>query len=202
MKDITTNLFRVKGETYTPSCSLLLVAQPFMKEAYFNHGVVSLIDYIPSEGATGVVLNNRTEFVLPDLLDGISSECDVPVYCGGPVGQDRLFFIHTLGPDIIPKARRFAPGLYVGGDFDAVREYINASYPVEGAIRFFVGYCTWDAGQLEQELRKEEWAQAPAPESPALMLFDSGDRYWHRTVRSLGSAYRSWTLMPRNVSCN
>ena len=202
MKDITTNLFKVKSKPSIPNCGNLLVAEPFTKEAYFNHGVVSLLDYVPSEGATGVVMNNRTEFMLPELLEGVSPKVDIPVFCGGPIGQDRIFFLHTLGSDIIRGSRRYAPGIYVGGDFEAIVEYVNSGYPVEGAVRFFVGYSAWDEGQLEKELGDERWVLTQAPLQASLLLTGTGDRYWHRTVRSLGSLYRSWTLLPRNVEAN
>lgn len=202
MKDITTNLFKVKSPAHRPTCGGLLIAEPFMKESYFNHGVVSIIDYIPDEGATGVVMNNRTEYMLDELLDGIHTDADIPVFCGGPLGQDRLYFIHTLGPDIIPQARAYAPGLFVGGEFDAIIAYINAGYPTEGNVRFFVGYSNWVEGQLEREIEQESWAQAPMPVPPSELLRNAGDSYWHRRVASLGSAYRSWTLIPRNVTNN
>lgn len=109
MKDITTNLFRVKSPSQAPTAGGLLVAEPFMREGYFNHGVVSLIDYVPDEGATGVVMNNRTEYLLGELLEGIETKARIPVFCGGPLGQDRLYFLHTLGSDIIPNARSYAP---------------------------------------------------------------------------------------------
>lgn len=202
MKDITTNLFRVKSQIQLPAVGGLLVAEPFLRESYFNHGVVSLIDYQPGEGATGVVMNNRTEYHLSELLDGVEHRQDIPVFCGGPLGQDRLYFLHTLGSEIIPEAREYTSGIYVGGDFDAVISYINAGYPIDGCVRFFIGYSNWAEGQLEREIRQENWALAPLPESSTELLQSAGDRYWHRVVRSLGPAYRSWTLMPRNVSAN
>ena len=202
MKDITTDLFKVSVPTHRPVCGGLLVAEPFMKEPDFNHGVVSLVDYVPDEGATGVVMNNRTEYMLDELLDGIDSTTRIPVFCGGPVGQDRLFFIHTLGSEIVKGARRYAPGLYVGGDFDAVIDYVNAGYDTEGIVRFFVGYSNWVEGQLEKEIRKDSWAQAPSPANPAELLTLAGDAYWHRAVGKLGSAYRSWTLIPRHAGNN
>lgn len=202
MKDITTDLFKVSVTAHRPVCGGLLVAEPFMKEPYFNHGVVSLVDYVPEEGATGVVMNNRTEYMLDELLDGIDPSTSIPVFCGGPVGQDRLFFIHTLGSEIVKGARLYAPGLYVGGDFDAVIEYVNAGYDIEGALRFFVGYSNWVEGQLEREIKKDSWAQAPSPANPAELLTLAGDSYWHRTVGKLGSAYRAWTLIPRHAGNN
>lgn len=202
MKDITTNLFRVKSSSQPPAVGGLLVTEPFMHESYFNHGVVSLIDYVPDEGATGVVMNNRTEYQLNELLEGIETRIQIPVFCGGPLGQDRLYFLHTLGSEIIANARRYAPGIYIGGDFDAIISYVNAGYPVDGAVRFFIGYSNWAEGQLEREIRRENWAIAPPPACASDLLRTVGDSYWHRTVRSLGPAYRAWTLLPRNVSAN
>lgn len=202
MKDITTDLFKVNMPTHKPVIGSMLIAEPFMKERYFNHGVVSLVDYVPDEGATGVVLNNRSEYMLDELLDGVDPTTKVPVFCGGPVGQDRLYFIHTLGPEIVRGTRMYAPGLYVGGDFDSVIEYVNAGYDTEGIVRFFVGYSNWVEGQLEREIKKESWAQAPAPANIADLLRGAADSYWHRAVASLGSAYRSWTLIPRHAGNN
>ena len=203
MKNLANSLFHVAViDDSAPRCGGLLVAEPFLAETHFNHGVVSIIDYDPDEGATGVVMNNRTEYMLSELLDGVSSDADRPVYCGGPLGLDRLFFIHNLGPYIIPDGRRYADGLYVGGDFDAVLDYINSGYSAEGAVRFFIGYSSWTRGQLEREIHDGTWAKAPMPRSTAMLLSGSADSYWHRMVRTLGEAYRPWLLLPRNPSHN
>ena len=140
-----------------------------MKECCFNHAVVSIIDYVSTEGATGVVMNNRTEYLLGELLDGVEAQEDIPVFCGRP--SDRTGFTSsTLGPDIVPRARRYAPGLYVGGDFDSIIGYINQGYPAEGAVRFFVGYSTWCEGQLDRELGQDTWALGIQPLHPSDML--------------------------------
>ena len=185
-----------------PACGSLLVAEPFLKDKFFRHGVVSVIDYLPREGATGVVMNHRTDYKLHELLDNVDIKTHVPVFCGGPLGQDRLFFLHSLGPDIVPDAREYAPGLYVGGDFDTIINYVNAGYATEGNVRFFIGYSNWVKGQLEQELDDAVWAAAPAPENAGSILTSSGDSYWHRAVRGLGEQYRPWSLIPCDAVYN
>ena len=203
MKNLANGLFHVVAiDERAPRCGGLLVAEPFLKESYFNHGVISIIEYASDEGATGVVMNNRTEYMLSELLDGVSPEADQPVYCGGLLGLDRLYFIHTLGPDVIPDGRPIGNGLYVGGDFDSVIEYINSGYPADGNIRFFIGYSSWGAGQLEREIREGTWAQAPLPSEPQKLLEGNADPYWHRNVRALGEAYRPWQLLPRYPAYN
>lgn len=203
MKDLSTLLqFKVASSNDKPRCGSILVAEPFLKESYFRHGVISIIDYLSSEGATGVVMNNPADYTLSELLDGLTVDYDIPVYCGGPLGRDRLFFVHTLGENIIPGAREFAPGLYLGGDFDTIINYINSGYAIDGYVRFFVGYSCWAAGQLERELSSHNWVEAPAPDDPMELLCDNSDRYWHKCVRSLGDAYRSWSIIPRIPELN
>lgn len=203
MKNLANGLFHIVTiDERAPQCGGLLVAEPFLKDSYFSHGVVSLIDYLPEEGATGIVMNKRTDYMLSDLLDGIQPGTDLRVFCGGPLGLDRIYFVHSLGSDIVPGAREYSPGLYVGGDFDAVLDYINCGFDTEGAIRFFIGYSNWTPGQLEREIREGTWAQAPGPLSEDELLRGEADSYWHRAVRTLGSTYRPWQLLPHDASLN
>jgi len=180
----------------------LLVAEPFSDESYFSHAVVSLIDYDAAGGAMGVVLNNLTDSKLSEMLDDMPVHVDVPVFCGGPLALNRLFFLHTLGDSIIPRARQYMPGVYVGGDFEAMLDYINSGYEVEGVVRFFVGYSGWEEGQLESEIAGGCWAVGDAPERVAELLCGSGDAFWHKAVKNLGATYRAWRLVPRSVFVN
>jgi putative transcriptional regulator len=158
MKDLDTLLFKVRSTLGKPRCGSLLMAAPFVNDVKFRHSVVSIIDYVATEGATGVVLNNPTGYTLAELLDDESVGGDVPVYRGGPIGQDRLFFLHNLGTAIIPGAREYSPGMFVGGDFDAVISYLRSGYASDGYIKFFIGYCSWADGQLENEIGQAHWA--------------------------------------------
>ena len=202
MKNIPTELFRLTAHEGDVRRGDLLVAEPFLSESYFNRAVIALIDYDKDEGATGVVLNNCTPYTLSDVLDGVAAAADVPVYCGGPLGQDRLFFVHTLGPAVIEGAREFAPGIYVGGDFDAIVDYVNSGYATEGTVRFFIGYSSWVKGQLEEEMAGSVWAVARMPFDAREVLSGTGASFWHSTVRALGEAYRPWRLVPKDIHAN
>lgn len=179
----------------------LLVSEPFLEESYFRHAVISLIRCSPSTGAMGLVLNNRLDLSLHEVLDGMDRH--VSLYCGGPLSQDRLFFIHTLGPTIIPDAQPYAPGLWVGGDMDTALAYVKAGYPLKGHIRFFIGYSGWDAGQLTEELQGHVWAVGtPGLMDATTLLSLSDDTLWHAAVRALGPFYRNWQLHPVNPPMN
>lgn len=202
MKDLDTLLFKVRLTLDKPRCGSLLMEAPFVNDVKFRHSVVSIIDYVATEGATGVVLNNPTGYTLAELLDDESVGGDVPVYRGGPIGQDRLFFLHNLGTAIIPGAREYSPGMFVGGDFDAVISYLRSGYASDGYIKFFIGYCSWADGQLENEIGQAHWAILDTLPPSGVLLCGTGDSMWHAMVRRLGEDYRSWQLVPANPKAN
>ena len=186
---------------HTPAPGALLVSEPFLHEEYFNHAVIALVEYEPNGGAMGVVLNNVSDYSLQDLVEGVTVKEPVPVYCGGPMAADRLFFIHTLG-DIIPGTQPLGNGLWIGGEFDPMLSIINDRYELEGNIRFFLGYSGWSDGQLEEELSRNVWAVSPMSGSGHELLKGDGDAHWHRAVRSLGTDFRGWLYHPQNPMVN
>lgn len=203
MKDLSTSILKIR--TVRPSAiapGSLLVAEPFLTEEYFNHGVVTLVDYSAEEGALGLVMNNPTGHMLDEFIEGVSEQSKVPVFCGGPVGPDRMVFMHTLGETVFEGAQEFAPGLYLGGDFDSAVDYVNSGYPLDGVIRFFIGYSGWGTGQLNDEIDNDTWAVTDAPAKLSMLLSGSDDAYWHRFVRHMGEPYRAWRFFPREVNAN
>ena len=194
-------LFNIDISTGTqPEPGSLLIAEPFLHEDYFNHAVISLIDYEKGGTAMGVVLNNPTDYKLQELIEGITIEQPIPVFCGGPMSDDRLYFLHTLG-DLVPDTRELSPGLWVGGDFGAIASIVNDGYPIDGNIRFFIGYSGWSERQLDNEISEKVWA-VTTPADPHQMLRAKGDDLWHSSVRKLGADFRGWLYHPQNVMSN
>ena len=202
MKNIDTSFLRVSTLKSAVRAGDLLVAEPFLNETWFNRGVISIIDHSDDEGTTGVVLNAPITIPLQEVLDGITREDPVTVYCGGPLSHDRIYFVHTLGPEIIPNARQYASGLWIGGDFEAATDYINEGYPTDGLIRFFIGYSGWTPGQLSDEINEGTWAVLSQTDKMLPLLSGKGDRYWHRAVKALGQHYRPWQIIPQDLSAN
>lgn len=205
MKRIKTDLFNIATIKRAPFCGALLVSQPFLDESYFNHSVAVIVEYSPQEGTLGMVLNNLTGYRMPDILPQIvrnDSTESIPVFLGGPVANDRLFYIHTLGPDIIADCDEFAPGIYAGGNFQDILSYVNSGYPTEGRIRFIIGYSGWSGGQLEKELEENSWAVTDMAMTPEMLLSGSDDSYWHKTVATMGEHYRTWKYFPQDIQSN
>lgn len=187
-----------------PAPGKLLVAEPFLREDWFNHSVACIIDGGGMHQETlGVVLNRQMDNTLQAVLPDITRQEEVSLYCGGPVATDRLFFIHTLGNDIIPGARMLVEGLWLSGDFKAMASYVNAGYPLDGHIRFFVGYSGWSPGQLQGEIEEHTWAVASGSiVEPDQLLTGADNPFWHKVVRAMGPAYRGWLFHPLHPNVN
>lgn len=200
MTTLESTLFNIAINKRKPQTGTLLVAEPFLREKYFNHAVICLIDYEKGKGSMGIVLNRVTNYTLNGILDCVTAEQEIPVFCGGPMSCDRLYFLHTL-EGIIPNSREIKPGLYIGGNFDAMLGYINSGYPIEGKIRFFIGYSGWDTGQLDEELQKNVWAVTDIQDNSALLTGEE-NQYWHNQVRAMGDDYRGWLFHPLSPTMN
>ncbi len=200
MLELENYLFNIDIPTKEPYSGALLISEPFMKETYFSHSVICLIEYSKEDQAMGIVMNKSTGYVLQDLLSNIKRKDDIPVYCGGPLSCDRLYFIHSLG-DIIPGSRHICDGIYIGGEFRHLINYVNSGYPVEGVVRFYLGYSGWDIGQLKDEIKNNVWAVGSISDTETL-LTGSDDTYWHNHVKMLGKKYRCWRYYPQNPSVN
>ncbi len=201
MIDFESLLFNIDiGTRCMPGAGSLLVAEPFLRERYFHHAVICLVDYEPRGSAMGIVMNMRTNYTLQDLLPSVTVASPLAVYCGGPMSCDRLYFMHTLG-DLIPDSREICRGMYIGGNFDSMLSIVNDGYAADGHLRFFLGYSGWGVGQLDEELLKNVWAVKDII-SVGDVLTGEEDAYWHRAVRAMGRKYKGWLYHPRNPHYN
>ncbi len=202
--DIEKLLFDGLEPGTAPTRRALLLAEPLMKEPYFRRSVVLILEKDQAGGYIGLTLNKRAGLRLGDIFKDWVHGADIEVYSGGPVEEQRLFMLHTLG-DIFPGSHEILPGLYVGGELEAISRYIKSGGEIEGKIRFFLGYSGWGAGQLDKELLSRSWAVAgPGTEREDVvrLLQGSENEYWRREVARLGDACRSWLVVPETPWLN
>lgn len=200
MKDLDKTLFNINISTMSPREGSLLVAEPFLSDEHFNHAVITLIDYSPSASTMGIVMNRTSGYTLGQMVEGFADDVDIPIYIGGPMSRNRMFYIHRLG-DLFNGAIEIMPGLWIGGNYQQVLQYVREGYPTDDLIRFFIGYSGWDAGQLEEEIKDHVWA-VTNPLSPEQMLRDNDDSYWHKVVKNMGTRYRGWQMQPMFPAAN
>jgi putative transcriptional regulator len=105
-----------------PEKGLLLVAEPaIIGDVSFNRSVLLLAEY-NENGAVGFILNKPLKNSLHDFIPTLDS-C-IPIYNGGPVEQDNLYFIHKI-PELIPNSIEIANGIYWGGDFNEISSLLQ-----------------------------------------------------------------------------
>jgi putative transcriptional regulator len=66
-----------------------------------------------------LLLNKKTDYVLNSFFPELQDVGDIPLYLGGPVSSNRLFFIHSLGESVVPNTIPINDGLYFDGDFSS-----------------------------------------------------------------------------------
>ncbi|WP_372746709.1 YqgE/AlgH family protein [Lutibacter sp.] len=180
-----------------PSKGKLLVAEPsILNDQEFKRSVIYLTEY-NKDGCIGFILNKPSEFTLKDLIPEIN--CNFPVYTGGPVEQENLYFIHKL-PELIPNSINIDKDIYWGGDFGALTELLNTNQIQETDIRFFLGYSGWSIDQLNEELNKSTWLVIQN-KYPNIFNLDSST-IWKNQLMSIGGEYQIWANAPIDPTLN
>ncbi len=178
--------------------SKILVANPFLNDLYFSKTVILLTEH-SSDGSVGFVLNKKLELTLQEAVGGFLF-FDAPIYFGGPVEENALFYIHTYPQ--ISGALEIMPNLFWGGDFEEIRSLINTTLPPSNSIRFFAGYSGWGAGQLQAEMDSNTWLLQKITAQEVLSE-ETVPTLWQKQIRfSNKEEYAIWANMPQNPSLN
>lgn len=119
-----------------------------------NAAVIFITEY-NAKGAMGFVIN-KPFFRMLNELQEFSHIRNFPLYEGGPVDTEHLFFIHRR-PDIIEDGVHITENIFVGGNFTQAVNAINNYSITEKDIKICIGYCGWDYAQLEEELDEGSW---------------------------------------------
>jgi putative transcriptional regulator len=138
----------------------LLVAHPLLNDGFFNRSVILLCSD-NDEGSFGFITNFKTQFKLRDVRPQVKNG-NFPIFEGGPVAKDQLFFLHTLGKQI-SESVRIRGNIYFGGDFNELLHHLEHGTVRQDEVRFFVGYSGWGLGQLANEISGGHWIVSDHP---------------------------------------
>lgn len=125
-----------------------------LNNTVFEDAVIIVTEF-NAKGAAGFILNKPFARKLNELQE-FSHVIGFPLYNGGPVDQEHLFFIHRR-PDIIKEGQAIGAGIFAGGDFTQAVTAINNLNITEKDIKIFIGYCGWDVTELEAEVEEGSW---------------------------------------------
>ena len=135
--NIDSDIFKIQSNNVLPSRGRILISEPFLRDATFGRSVILLVDHT-DEGSMGLVINKQLPLFLNDIIMEFKYLDEIPLYKGGPIATDTLFYLHTLSD--IPGSISISKGLYLNGDFDEIKKYILQGNKISECIRFFLGY--------------------------------------------------------------
>lgn len=140
-----------------------LIAMPDMQDQFFRESVVYICEH-NADGAMGIIVNKPSPIMMDLLFDAAKTPTPERyhgqwVLMGGPVQVDRGFLVHT-------PTGSWESSLLVTDDIAMTtsRDIIiglTQDNEVNKALAT-IGYSSWSAGQLEQELAANSWISVPA----------------------------------------
>lgn len=173
----------------------LLIAQPSLFDYTFNRTVVFLVDH-NEFGTIGFILNKPMHIQLNTFVSELDSE--FPVYEGGPVETDNLYYLHKR-PDLISDSEHIVGDLYWSGDYEDIKTSINNKLIQPNEIRFYLGYSGWGENQLQNEIDEKAWIAV----NERVDIFNNwNNNLWKQQMKNLGGDHLIWLNTPADPKMN
>ena len=169
-----------------------LIAMPQVDDTFFEKSLVYVCEH-SKQGALGIVVNRPMGITLKELftqldLPSASNKAHEPILLGGPVDSERGFILHT------PKGQwQASVSITPNISMTTSRDLLMARAHDEGPKSMVValGHAKWTAGQLEQEIGRNDWLHVPA-NADILFAYPPESRY-QAAIQLLGFDFN---LMP------
>ena len=179
---------------------VLLLAMPQVQDPFFHHSVVLLLHHT-DEGSFGFIVNRQTELPLEEILGAMDIAWkgfdDAVAFFGGPVQSQMgtVMFSLSLGEhfdlDGLEGLTEVGPGILISQQSEDLGR-LATKPPM--CFRLYLGYAGWGAGQLVDEIVRNDWLTAPV--SNELLFSDQPEDVWEKALQSVGvdpSALPAWT---------
>ncbi len=188
----------MNAKSNKPSSGKLLISEPALRDFYFGRSVVLLVEHNVDEGTIGLILNKPIHLKLNQVVKEFPDN-EFPLFLGGPVHPERLFYVHTLGAKV-PGSIEIIPGLFWGGEIKKLMELINLQLVKPEEVRFFIGYSGWDPKQLEREMVEKSWVVTQC--TLDTVMADNPEKLWSNMLKEMGSDYAIWANFPSDPMLN
>lgn len=173
------------------------MADAYLGDPNFERSAVLLTEH-NKDGSLGFVLNKPLDIPLNKMLPDFP-HFDAPVFNGGPVEKDHLYYIHNKG-NMIPDSQLIRQGLYWGGDYEVLIEMVKNGTITSDDINFYLGYSGWNFGQIHDELKENSWSLIDADQLNVTDL--RSEALWEQTLRNIGTEASYWHLAPEDPQWN
>lgn len=175
----------------------ILIAKPFLQDGIFRRSVIYLCEHT-AIGSLGFIINKKQGLLLKDIFPHLKN-AEFPIFEGGPVSQNQLFYTHTIG-SVLKDSLPIKDNVYWGGNFMQLCEMMESGQVNENQIRFYVGYSGWDKNQLKQEINNQEWLTNHT--HYAQLIEKDADTLWGEELKKINPRYRVFSDYPFDPSLN
>jgi len=173
----------------------LLIASPSLLDPNFRRTVVLVTEH-SDEGAAGLVLNRPSPAEVTELVPQLEPLVDdgEQVWVGGPVQPNAVL---VLGEFHDPEDA--AVPLFGALGFPSLDEPEDVAARTRRR-RVFAGYAGWGAGQLEDELERDDWIIEQSHPDDAFT--EAPGELWADVLRRKGGIYELVARIPEDPSVN
>ena len=159
-----------------PAAGKFLVAARGLPDPNFAETVVLLTSY-SSKGAMGVIINRPTRVSVDSLFPGnkATKHRAEKAFWGGPVEGDAVLALTRTQNPI--GARLVMGDVYL----ISTKQSLEKALETPGAVRLYMGYAGWGAGQLEREMKIRSWHVLRM--DPAFVFDTEPDAIWPKLIQ-------------------
>jgi putative transcriptional regulator len=169
----------------SPLAGQLLIAMPHMQDPNFAGSLILLCAHSP-DGAMGLILNQPIPKLSFEALmrqigvEPLPPARSIRLVNGGPVEEGRGFVLHSA--DWRAQTSMEVTGeVALTASLDVLQAIASGGGPREGLLA--LGYAGWGAGQLEQEIARNDWLHVAPDED---LIFGGADETrWRRALAKL-----------------
>jgi putative transcriptional regulator len=141
-----------------------LLAMPGLNDPNFAQSVVYICEH-NADGAMGLIINQQLDIPVKAIFDQLElsylDECgNSLIFDGGPVQRDRGFILHSSVEQQWESTVAIGEDISLTASKDILTDIALGKGPTSALIT--LGYSSWEAGQLEQELTQNSWLTIPA----------------------------------------
>ena len=155
----------------------IIISTALLNGSSFEKTVIVIAEH-NEKGSLGFIINQPFARSLNELEE-FKDSIPVPLFTGGPVQNDMLYFLHRRA-DLIDEGQLVDGNVYLYGDFKTAVQLLNTAVLPVTDVKLFIGYCGWDAGELEAELAEGSWLLTNA--SVDLVFDEDPELLWDKLL--------------------
>ncbi|MCX6292412.1 MAG: YqgE/AlgH family protein [Bacteroidetes bacterium] len=179
-----------------PKVGNFLISEPFNPEPNFKRSVILISQHNPL-GSIGFILNKPTQLKVDEALDDFPV-FDSPVYWGGTLQLDSIYYIHCI--EELEGKKKIAEGIYWGGNYSQLKVMIESKQVDTTHVKFIAGFSAWEPHVLEEQIKLNNWWLTKADRETTFL--EEPKELWGTILQRLGHIYGIMNDFPEDPGVN